>query len=456
MNAVCAGGAVAVVSALVWRFTEDWKSSVLAALVYALSWALLLHATNSAEPVVGLFASLVAGLVTAEGLLRQRFALLFVGGICLALALANYESMFLPAPLLYLCCLIWPGTVGAAGRHAWLAPPILRLLVSILGTIAGVVAIYGVAYHTLGIATLHGMLRAFFQIGGEPEVYAGIRFSKLANLPIGLVNNLIAFSPGDYHGLRSLLIARNVPLTVAVVFSCALLGSTLLPLARCVGQLSDSRRAIIFAAVCAAGLLFELLPLLYWDPMYDKLWLQPLALLAVLGGVLGGRMNAASARRFGAVVLAIIALEVTINVPRVVLADIQPTGCLDDASRIAGLISPRDKVVTDFDPVSSLWMALYDRNPLRTLVFPATAASTSLATLDRWAKVCEPSQCRLLFIGLLDQPRDAWDAFLEKRLKVHYDSLGRYRHSSQTIDKFSCEDGSLRAYEAPAMEVGVH
>jgi len=107
MNAVCAAGSVALVNLIVWRFTRAWKLSLFTAVGYGLSWALLVHATNSAQPVVGLFISLLATLLVTEGLAREHHALLFVGGVLLALALANYESMFLLAPLF-----IWPARSG--------------------------------------------------------------------------------------------------------------------------------------------------------------------------------------------------------------------------------------------------------------------------------------------------------------------------------------------------------
>jgi hypothetical protein len=158
----------------------------------------------------------------------------------------------------------------------------------------------------------------------------------------------------------------------------------------------------------------------------------------------------------GALALLIIALELIVNLPQSLSAHTEPTRCLSDTLRVAKLIGPGDKVVTDFDPVSSLWMGLYDQNPARTLLFPAMAASTSLPTLDRWAGECEHSGCRIVFVALLDQPREVWEAFLGKRLRVPYDSVERYRRTSRSIDQFSCEPGSLRVYDPATMQSTVH
>lgn len=41
------------------------------------------------------------------------------------------------------------------------------------------------------------------------------------------------------------------------------------------GELEHKRRLILVC--CAVALIFDVLPLIFWDPLYDKLWLQPLA-----------------------------------------------------------------------------------------------------------------------------------------------------------------------------------
>jgi hypothetical protein len=57
-----------------------------------------------------------------------------------------------------------------------------------------------------------------------------------------------------------------------------------------------------------------------------------------------------------------MALELAVNVPQVVFEHLEPTRCLDDALAAKKFIG-RDIVVTDFDPVSSLWMGFYDQSP---------------------------------------------------------------------------------------------
>jgi hypothetical protein len=456
MNAVCAGASIALVNALAGRLTGKWKPAMLAAVTFGLSWAMLSHATNSAEPVVGLCISLIAAVLIVEGLSRDRLPLLFIGGVCLALALSNYESMFLLAPLLYLLCLLWPAVHDLNHVSALRDEPasasigksaILRTAVALLGSAAGIATIYPAAYYSAGIRTSREMLRRFLQMGGEPEVYAGVRVSKLVNFPVGLIDNLVGVLPRQYQGLRWLLNAGSHRITIiALLIVGAVLAPIFLVLAIQARRLWAFRRSSLVGLFVVA-IFIEILPLFYWDPMYDKLWLQPLAVGCIVAAVLGSSMAAGTARWFSGLILFLIALEATVNLPQVVLAYQRPTRCLGDAARIVGLITSRDKVVTDFDPVSTLWAGLYDSQPSRTMVFPATSAAVSLSIIDGWARECSVKDCRVLFISLLDQPQSEWDAFLGQRVKVPFSALDRYRQGSRPLARFTCENSSLRAYD---------
>jgi hypothetical protein len=458
MNAVCAGGSVALVYLLVWRFTQAWKVASVCAVIFALSRALLMHATNSAEPVVGLFVSLVAVWLTTEGLVSQRPAALFLGGACLALALANYESMFLAAPALYLLCLLWPTSRGSESRlgdnlHSlsslsiqWL--PLFRLFTCGLGTLVGVIVIYGTAYYSVGISQPRKMLQDFMQMGGGRQVYGGFRMAKLANLPVGLVGNLVAVTPANYQGLRSLVAASHhllLPL-IALIGVVAVVALILIILGSSFARFYQTRNTAVVASAVLGAFLIELFASLYWDPLYDKLWLQPLALGLVLAGVLAHWTNTSSNRRFNVLVLALLVTEAAFNLPQAISAHVKPTSCLEDAQKVASSVRPSDMVVSDFDPVSALWMSLYDRDPTRTMVFPATPAAVSIPTIGRWRKKCSRSNCRILFVTLLDQTKQNWNGFLGNRLGVPYEALNPYRRESRSLDRFTCEDSSLRAY----------
>jgi hypothetical protein len=459
MNAIAAGGAVAIVDLIVERFTLNRIAAIAAASGYAFSWAMLLHGTNSAEPIVGLFVSLVATLIVVEGLARCRPVLLFVGGACLAIALANYESMVLIAPLIFVLCLFWPsGNVPpyqflTAHPACVLARPdlrqIMRRLFSCgLGASLGLAMIYPAAYYSTGFRSPQMMARAFLQMGGDPGVYGGFRLAKIANFPIGLAGNLIRILPDPYHGIRWLLDQDgHHPLAIAAIAAVITLAITaLFVLAAAAFELSRQNGLWLWAIAIVAAILIDFAPLLYWDPLYNKLWLQPLALIFALMAILGPR----SGQRliWGATALAILtlALELSINLPAAVAASRAPTRCLGDAKRLAAEIRPQDKVLTDFNAVSSLWMALYDNDPSRTLLVPASPPAVSLEVIADWTKQCAVSGCKIFFVGLLNESRQDWEAFLGHRVGLPFDALKPYRQLNLKVEQFACEDSSFRVY----------
>jgi hypothetical protein len=95
MNALAASGSISVFWLLCSRATRSLGVAGAAAGAYAFSNAFLLHATSTAEPMVGLFWSLASILSVASGLEASSPPRLFVGGALLLLAMATYESMVL-------------------------------------------------------------------------------------------------------------------------------------------------------------------------------------------------------------------------------------------------------------------------------------------------------------------------------------------------------------------------
>jgi hypothetical protein len=279
MNAIAAAGAVTLAFIIVYRLTVNRTAGLICATAYALSHALLAHATNSAEPIVGLFASLLGAWTIVEGLLRDRSALLILGGILLSFALANYQSMFLIAFFLYAAIFLWP-LPGPSSRIGSLNS-VKRVAMCMLGSGVGIVLIFGVAYWSEGIREPRQMIREFAVLNGQKE-YGGLGASKLINAPIGMVGNLAAVLPVKYGGIRSLL--RPSPdmrhlLALAVVG--AVVASLLFLVLRSARGLCESRRMRWAGLILLAAILFGFFPVIYWSPMYDKLWLQPLGLIAI-------------------------------------------------------------------------------------------------------------------------------------------------------------------------------
>lgn len=459
MNAIFAAGAVALVYFLTWRLTSSGLIAFVCALIYGLAHAVLMHATNSAEPVVGLFVSLAAAALTAEGLARAKLAPLFYGGLCLALALANYESMVLIAPLLFLMGAICPdghdsqvgiriADLNLPNRFNGLMRRSSRIFALGAGFLMGVVLIYGSAYYSIGVTAPRQMFQRFLQMGGSPGVYGGLSLSKVLNLFVGLIGNLVAVLPLDYRGLRWLLFGQRsvTPIILLISIGATLITSAAIVCSRFVRRRRRSGPSWAVCCLLVAGSVCVFFPIFYWDPMYDKLWLQPLALAMIAAGLAVSRMEGTGRRVLVALSAALLAMEVAANVPLILRGHIRPTACLEDARAVAGIVRPDDKVITDFDPVSTLWAGIYDENPSRVLAFPAVSPLASIPILVRWKNQCETAGCRILFISLLDQSEQTWQAFLGNRVGVPYQALAPYRDDSKTLLQFTCEQGSLREF----------
>jgi hypothetical protein len=92
-----------------------------AACAFAFSKAFLLHATSTAEPMVGLFWSIASIAVVVSGLATSSQLRLVIGGALLFLAMATYESIVLigPAELLLICCWEDHSAVRNRNRALW-------------------------------------------------------------------------------------------------------------------------------------------------------------------------------------------------------------------------------------------------------------------------------------------------------------------------------------------------
>ena len=108
MNAVAAAGCLAILYCLTYAATSSRGISLGVTIGYGLSNAFFSHATNSAEPMVGLWWSFLAIGLTALALKTQRRWLLFVSGALFALAMASYQSMILLSPAAAALCLTSP------------------------------------------------------------------------------------------------------------------------------------------------------------------------------------------------------------------------------------------------------------------------------------------------------------------------------------------------------------
>ncbi len=456
MNAFFGAGAVALVYLLIRRLAGVNASAMAGALIFGLSHAVLMHAANSAEPVVGLFVSLAASAIAIEGISQNKIGWLMLSGFLLALALANYESMFLIAPPLLLMASLLSGPDCAPEELPFsqldfpsgldeAAIRLKRVFAMAAGFFIGVIAIYGTAFYCAGIHSPRAMILRFLSMGGGRKVYGGWSISKAVNFPAGFIGNLFGILPRNYGGLRLLVREdRLARLTLILVLGIVLAAAAATIYSGLIQKARKFMPRLTVRILLGAGASFVFFPNIYWDPTYDKLWLQPLAVIVVFAAVSADKLEGWRYKAAGVMAALIIIGEGAINLPKAWAEHTRPTACLEDARAVANLARPTDKVVADFDPVSTLWLALYDDRPSRSLVFPAENPSVSLSTLRDWTNQCGLSGCRILFINVLTQSRSVWNGFLGNRVGVPYGALDDYRLTAKPLMTFSCDEGSLR------------
>jgi hypothetical protein len=442
MNSVLAAASIALLFTLINLFT-DLEIATLCTLLFGCSTALLLHASNSAEPVAGLFFAVLGISLLATGLRREKGALLVAAGLSFAVGLASYQAMATIAGAGAFLVIWWAASVRGGGDILRFA--LVRLGLVCLGGVVGICGIFIFAYAYQGIP-LSQMPRQFFSVGGSPEVYGGFTLRKLVNLPFVLLANLYSGLPLDYVGVRSLFSNLQRPAWISAVLAGLLLVS-------CIGLLAGkglrnllrgSHAAVATTAVLAAALL--IFPLLDWQPEYDKLWLLPLAALAstLAASFHPGALLARQRKVLAGLLLGVLVLEIGMNIPRLVRNRFNPTPHLADAEVVRGLVRPHDWVVVNFDDVSGLWLAFWGYDA-KYLLLPASTAAQAAKWLNAAKQDCMHTDGRILFLGVMDEDRKAWDSFLGPQVRIPFSLLDEYR-SAVILRSFGNGSLTLRAY----------
>lgn len=437
MNGAAAAVTLAAFAALLWLATASWQAALTGAALLGLSRAFLLHATNSSEPMVGLMWSCLALLLLA--LARRSGSLLpaALAGALFALALATYQSMALAAPIGLVLCL--------ARRPGEPRRPLRLLAAAIAGGLLGTALIYGLAYGLTGTGTAGAMVRRFFSMGGAAGTFGGLSLRKTVLLPLGLANNLIPVLPADFSGFNSLLrnpvAALRAGLAVLVLLAWAALVAV--RTRRAWDRLPDSSRLGIAAAL--TGVLTTVIAPLAWEPLYDKLWLQPLACLLFL--LVVALVSGAFPRR-GRDAGDLLALLLAANLGWAWESHRRDSPRLREAEQVARQVEPRDLLIRDWDQVSVLYGALWgDARDRHTFDFPTRAVRSGPGVLDELRQEMDGARARggrIWFLGILDQPPGPWEEFLGKKAGVPYESLETYRRETRIVRRLGEPAVTLR------------
>lgn len=427
MNAAAAAGAVALLYGMAHAATASHAVAATAAAGLALSRAFLLHATSSAEPMVGLFWALAALTAASSAGPRPRLAPAVVAGVTLALSFASYASMVLVAPAVLLRL-----RAGAGARR--------RAVVLLAAAAVATAALFGAAYAGSGTAAPGGLLRRFFELPGS-SVWGGVSLSNVANAPLGLVQGLLPVLPPSYAGLTSLGDSGALRLAwlVGALAGVAALGVTVARVAWRAREARDrSRGAATLTTAAAAGLLASLVAPLAWAPLYDKLWILPIALLWLVGGAAVADARARGPAWLARGALLLLAVEAVVNLTWALPAHLKPSPYLAPSEVVAGAVKPGDLAVLDWDPVSLTYAGLWGAGPT-IWSLPSEGVErgpASLAALDSAVGATRRRGADVYFLGILDETPSNWDAFLGRRLHLPFAALDGYRHAAMVVASF--------------------
>lgn len=455
MNGIAASIAIGILY-LILHTIAGIRNALLGALMFGFSTAVVLHATSSAEPVMGVMFSLASFAALISALRANSSLRLSLAGALLALAMASYQSMVLIAPAMLLVCGCWAQSSGA---KTWRIVG-SRWLMFMAGAVTAGLIIYAAAYATLGVPP-GSMVSQFFAMGGRAEVYGRFGTAKVLNIPFGLIRNLYSGVPANYAGIRSLLGRSDRVYWIAALAGGFALCSFVVwhALAGLIQATRQSKkRRILIGAAALASLLILAFPLLYWDPLYDKLWLQPLAVLfiAVGYGTRFANRRLTESRALAVVLVVILITEVSVNVPRAIADHVAPTAHLDEAQDLAATVRPSDSVVLDFDGVSSLWQAFWGHR-VNALLLPASNKEEAAKWLEDANRNAASQGGSVFFVSVLDQNRKTWDGFLGNRVGVPFEMFEKYRKRATIIRGYLAPTGKITVRkftppsEAPAL-----
>jgi hypothetical protein len=447
MNAIAAAAFVTILYALCYKLTNRIAVSLLVAISYGLSRAVLAHATNSAEPTVGLFWSGLSFALAAYGVSRHKNWASTVGGFLLALTMATYQSMvFIGVPIVFLLWQ-WP---HHQSKDRVLRSRIFAVTYFVAGVVLGIPIIYGSVYYASGTQTAVGMIVRFLQMPGK-EVYGGVSLVKFVALLPGLAYALFPCLPPECDGFRCLAARQHrawVPVAgLAVIFAGLLVVALLVLVRKLWSVLRKSEKVAIMC--CGAGLIPTIPALVYWLPTYDKLWLQPLAFLIFSAGILANAATRIETRTSvvlwpARLIYALVVLVGLTNLARTAYASAQPTPHLEEAQEVATLVKPTDLLVGDWNRISLLYQAFWAPRANSFNVETETdhdgSASVAVEYLNDKIAKTRAARGQVFFLGLIDVSMGDWERLIGNREGLSYHLFDDYRRCSVLVKSFPSQE----------------
>lgn len=451
MNCAAAAGCVTILFYLSSLASGSTGLAIGTAAAYGLSRAFLFHATSAAEPMVGVFWSFLA---LGCGLFALKYTSIWPMiscGLLFSWAMATYQSTIFLAPAVI--ALFWYGrSQSNGGRLQWLSC-IRDATVFVCAGVIGCFLVFGWAYWSQGQTTLSEMLGNFFR-HRDAGSYFGVSIGKSLTLPIGMIHNLFPILK-EFAGLQHLVSGPKTTLsfTLLLLFVFGLFSFY------CVFLLAGAWKSLETRArtgivVATTGLIFTLIPLLVWDPIYDKLWLQPLAciffLIAISIQVLWRTRE--NGVLWSVLLSSALFLGLALNFDDVVANHTRLDIQVKETDRLATFIGTGDLLVGDWDKISTLYGYGWAKDgqfisfPTEAVYFRSDSVSRLRSRIDERRNLGG----RIYFLELLDEPQSTWGSFLGSRCGVPFVAFDAYRANSTIRATFLTNSGpvTLREFDA--------
>lgn len=285
-NHACGAGCVYLVARIVRKIGGVPFAGIAAGALLLSTWAFLYHATHFSEPMVGLLWLLLAwdSLIVPEAPDWKR---VIFSAVAYAVAAASYQTFFFAAPALLLSvrtirkAVLWSVVAGAAG------------FVLFVGA--------AVAEGARDAASVIVYAKGPLELRGRGVYWGVLKPERIFQAMLGSAHMVFAlYRQFEWAGFRRSFAELAMPARIFLLAKVALAFGGFVWCA--IAAWSQRRERAFWAAfLIVAPSLFLIA---YWDPYYLKLWVGPVAALAVVAGrgIRPGRVRFAAA--FAAVLFA--------------------------------------------------------------------------------------------------------------------------------------------------------
>lgn len=431
LNSLTGAAAIVLAFLIGLELMGNLRAALFGSLLTGLSISFSLHATNPNEPMPGIFLSCLALYLC----LRSNWLLIVLAGGFFAYSMACYQSMaaFGPAAAI---ALFWPKD-GQSLRFSNTLKPALLLTSFLLFT----VLIYTWAYSQfLGISNLSEAAERFKEMHGKGDkgIWGAPTLADLVRIVHSWPTQVFAL---PFSGFReTYLVAEDSKLELLKYLVLAGTTYGLMALGfvyfwseikmRAAGALRN------FAIICSM-IFIPLLAAFYWDPHYNKLWIQPSIGLLMLSSawVDSNRIKIPWKTYY---IPAFAVLLLIWNLKEKIIPNAIGNDELVSTLEIWDQSIPEDAaVIVEWNKEGIYFSRLFPaKRDFFYLSSEAVYSSEKEVITSIHSKHDDPNK-KLYFIGLLHLDEREWEPFLGDQLQLRYESFEPFRKNAERVSESS-------------------